>query len=127
MVSLPSMKIIVVILFVALIGVSGLAGYLWYSGHNLKNIVQGQDQTEAQKLVSQISKFLILPTDEEPTVATVSDPEVLKDQPFFAGAKLGYKVLIYAKAKKAILYDPVVNKIVNVAPINLDQPIPTVK
>ena len=52
-------------------------------------------------------------------MATVSDLEKLKDQPFFAKAKIGDKVLIYTDAKKAILYDPVNDKIVEVAPINI--------
>ncbi|OGN17447.1 MAG: hypothetical protein A3F48_04405 [Candidatus Yanofskybacteria bacterium RIFCSPHIGHO2_12_FULL_41_9] len=63
--------------------------------------------------------MLVLPTDEQPTVATVTDLEALKGQPFFLNAKIGYKVLIYTKAKKAILYDPQARKIVEVAPINL--------
>ena len=63
--------------------------------------------------------MIVLPEDEIPTVATVSDPEKLKEQPFFSDAKKGDKVLIYANAKKAILYDPMANKIVTVAPINI--------
>ena len=34
-------------------------------------------------------------------------------------AKVGFKVLIYTQAKKAILYDPGANKIVEVAPVNI--------
>lgn len=74
---------------------------------------------ETQKLIAKVGKLIELPTDEEPTVATVSDPEKLKDQPFFAKAKNGDKLLIYNNAKKAILYDPVSNKIIEVAPVNI--------
>ena len=63
-----------------------------------------------------------LPTDEEPTIATVSDLEKLKDQPFFKDAKEGDTVLIYDKAAKIILYDPVANKIVNAASNNIADP-----
>jgi hypothetical protein len=52
-------------------------------------------------------------------VATVSDPEILKNKNFFIDAKKGDKVLIYYSARKAILYDPVVKKIVNIAPVNI--------
>jgi hypothetical protein len=61
---------------------------------------------------------MVLPADETPTIATVSDPEKLKDQPFFANAKKGDKVLIFSNSAKAILYSPTEDKIVEVAPIN---------
>ena len=70
-------------------------------------------------LISKLKELIILPEDEKPTIATVSDPEQLKNQAFFVKAKKGDKVIIYAKARKAILYDPEANKIVEVAPINL--------
>ena len=105
----------------ALAVVSGLAIYFWYQVPNPAELDQAQNQTrtEAQKLVAELSQFLILPENEEPTVATVTDLEALKGQPFFTNAKKGDKVLIYTKAKKAILYDPESKKIIEVAPINL--------
>ncbi len=54
-----------------------------------------------------------------PTVATVSDPAKLQGQTFFANAKVGDKVLIYTNAKMAYLYDPISNKLINVAPLNI--------
>jgi len=110
---------VVVTLSAALIIVTGMAFYFWYENNEEPKQTKKEPQTEVQELVAEISQFLILPTDEEPTVATVSDLEKLKDQLFFVGAKTGDKVLIYANAKKAILYDPVVRKIINVAPINV--------
>jgi len=75
--------------------------------------------TDTARLITDISKLIVLPEGEEPTIATVSDPALLKSQPFFINAKQGDKVIIYAKAQKAILYDPIAGKIINVAPINL--------
>ena len=72
-----------------------------------------------EDIVSRAGKLIILPEGEVPTIATVSDPEKLKDQPFFAKAKVGDKVLLYQNARKAYLYDPVNNKILEVAPISL--------
>lgn len=74
-------------------------------------------QKEIQDIVAKVSKLMVLPNDETPTLATVSDPEKLKGQAFFANAKLGDKVLVYSKAQKAILYNPSENKIIEVAPI----------
>ena len=73
---------------------------------------------EIQKLVATVGQLILLPS-ETPTVATVVDPAQLKDQAFFANATKGDKLLIYTNAKKAILYDPVQNKIIEVAPINI--------
>ena len=75
-------------------------------------------QEEVKKVVAQVGKLILLPEGETPTIATVSDPSALKNQAFFADAKKGDKVLIYTNAKKAILYDPVIKKIINVAPVN---------
>lgn len=72
-------------------------------------------------LVEVVGKLIVLPVGEEPTIATVSDPSKLKDQPFFANAEVGDKVLIYQKAKQAYLYSVSLNKLVEVAPINVGQ------
>lgn len=99
---------------------SSIANIAFY--HKLSSIKKNpqqavQDQTE--NLIKKVSKLINLPTDEQPTIATVSDPEQLKDQPFFAKAEKGFKVLIYATAGKSILYDPFNNKIVETASINI--------
>lgn len=70
-------------------------------------------------LIAAVGKLIILPTDETPTIATVTDLSKLKDQPFFAQAQVGDKVLIYPKAQKAILYRPSEDKIIELAPLNL--------
>ncbi len=76
---------------------------------------------ETKKLIEQVGQLVELPQDEVPTVATITDVEKLRDQPFFAHAENGDKILIYTGIKKAILYRPTVNKIVEVAPINVTQ------
>lgn len=76
---------------------------------------------EVDALVIAVGKLIALPTDEVPTVATVTDTEGIKDQPFFVNAKVGDKVLIYANAKKSILYRPSENKIIEVGAVNVSQ------
>jgi hypothetical protein len=76
-------------------------------------------QDDQKALVGVVGKLMELPVDEVPTVAQVSDAEKLKEQPFFAGAQNGDRVLIYTNARKAILYRPTTNKIIDVAPINI--------
>jgi hypothetical protein len=76
-------------------------------------------KAERDKLVSQVSKLTDLPQGETPTIATVTDAAKLKNQDFFVNAENGDKLLIYTKAKKAYLYRPSTNKVINIAPINL--------
>jgi hypothetical protein len=85
-------------------------------------ILQNPDlvaQTEVKKVVEAVGKLMILP-DETPTVATVSDPDKLKNQPFFVQAQAGDKVLIYASASKVILWRPSINKILEISPLNIN-------
>ncbi|MBI2063248.1 MAG: hypothetical protein HYT61_03390 [Candidatus Yanofskybacteria bacterium] len=110
--------LIPILVFLALT-TSGLAFYFYNEAAVLKEDPNKIVREETAKLVAQISKLIILPEGETPTVATVSDPEKLKDQQFFVKAKKGDKLLLYANAKKAILYDPDNNKIVEVAPISI--------
>ena len=90
---------------------------------------QNLSESEAQRKLSQektietikaVEKLMELP-DEEPTVATVSDLATLQGQPFFARAEEGDRVLFYTQAKKAILYRPTANKIIEVAALTIPQ------
>ena len=94
-----------------------VAGYFYADLRRLRADPQILADSELQEVMAKVGKLVVLPEDEQPTLATVADPEQLKNQPFFARAKKGDKVLVYNKAQKAILYDPVLNKIVEIAPI----------
>lgn len=76
---------------------------------------------ETQKLVREVSNLMELPQKETPTLATVTDINKLKTQPFFVNAKNGDKVLIYSLSKKAILYRPSVKKIIEAMPVNIGE------
>lgn len=80
----------------------------------------GDSQKELEQVIKKISKLMILPEDETPTLATVTDPKKLEGQPFFAKAQAGDKILIYSNIKKVILYSPSMNKIIEVGGINLN-------
>lgn len=110
-------SLVILIVFVAVAG--GFAYYFYRQYSAIKSDPRVLAQKESALLIEKVGRLIVLPEGEEPTVATVSDPEKLKSQPFFANAKQGYKVLIYTNSKKAILYDPVLDKIVEVAPLNI--------
>lgn len=79
-------------------------------------------QKEVSALLEKVGKLIVLPQNEEPTVATITDAEALKqEQSFYIDAKNGNRVIIYMQAKKAIIYDEENNILVNVGPIFLNE------
>lgn len=117
-------KLIPLFIILALVGL-GAGGYFYWQYQQIKSQeILSQDPQKAadlekKKLIAEIGKLIELPLGEEPTVATVTDIEKLKDQPFFQKSKNGDKVLIYTNSKKAILFDPISHKVIDVAPINI--------
>jgi hypothetical protein len=107
--------LLIIILFAVII-----AGFFYFQYQKTQKLLQNPTlvaSEEAKALVAKVSAILELPKGEDPTIATVSDKNKLADQPFFANAQNGDKVLIYARAMKAILYRPGANKIIEVAPV----------
>ena len=102
--------------------ISFTVAILYYKeASNLKKNPEKVAEEEIKEIVEKVSKHMILPEGEIPTAAVVSDPDILKkDQPFFNNAKKGDRVLIYANALKAILYNPELDKIVEVSPLNIN-------
>lgn len=103
---------------------AGLSGYLFYQYYQTQQLIkafttkQVLNKEEVKSLVLEVEKIAKLPDKEEPSVATVTDINKLKGQPFFADGKNGDRVLVYANAQKIILYDPISKKIINIAPLS---------
>lgn len=113
--------LIIFVSLVALVIALALTSVYFYKKYNRLNLGSSQASgEEVRALVAELDRIMVLPENETPTVATVTDPQKLSGQEFFIDAKIGDKVIIYAVAKKAILYDPTARKIVNIAPISLD-------
>lgn len=107
-----------IIVFVVVVTSLSFGGYFYYKYRKLQNSPNAAIQKEAKDLLAKVAQIYIIPTGEEPTIATVSDPTALKNQSFFLSSQKGDKVLIFSQAGKAILYRPSVSKIVEIAPIN---------
>lgn len=116
--------IVIIILAVAI----SLAFYFYLQNKKTQALLKNPNQVseaEAKSLIEKVGILMELPSNEQPTIATVSDKTKLADQPFFKHAQNGDKVLIYTQSKKAILYRPAMNKIIEVAPINIADISPT--
>ncbi len=117
----PFIVVLVLIIVVAL-GV-GYGVYKYPSKFGLALPSETQSQVEVSELISKVSALIELPSDEQPTIATVSDVEALRQtQPFFSKAENGDRVLIFTGAKRAIVYREATNKIIDVGAVNIQAP-----
>ena len=85
---------------------------------------QGQQRLSEQEMTAvleQLGKLTLLP-DEEPVMATIIDAAYLATQSaFYEQSENGDKLVVFPKAKKAIIYSPSRNIIVNSGPVIDDQ------
>ena len=114
-----SINIIVVLVMLVLIGTA----YYFFSQYKKTQLLLNNPtlaaKEEVKKITDQLSKLMELPAKEEPIVVTVLDKKKLTGQDFFKRAENGDKVIVYSVSKKAILFRPSINKIIEVAPLNL--------
>ncbi len=115
--------VLIIALLLAVAGIGTLV-YLYQQNQQLKTDPKALSDAskqattqEAKDLKAKVGKLMQLPGDEDPVVATVSDKNKLKDQPFFKDAANGDKILIFTAAKKAIIYRESENRLINVGPI----------
>lgn len=127
MMSTKGKKVLIFVIVLLLLAMTGAFGYTYYKYQSVTAQVKLLTDPKAQqqvakdeiaKIITQVSALIVVPTDEQPLVATVLDAASLaKEQPFYADAKNGDRLVIYST--KAILYDPTLNKLVNVGPVSI--------
>ena len=77
-----------------------------------------QNVAAAKEIVDKVRKHIIVPSDVEPTVATIVDVETLKSRnEFYKDAKNGDNLIV--TPTRAILYDPDRDIILDVVPVQL--------
>lgn len=107
--------------FVLVVLVVGGGYYAWnynIDQSGLANLSASTKVTDDQvkDLVARISKFLVVPTDENPSVVVLKDTaQLAAQQSFYQGAKDGDVLIVYSN--RAIIYDVKADKLVNVGPI----------
>ena len=104
-----------------LVVVGAVAGGGWYFFNQGKQgfvIRPGEKLSDEQvsELIDRVGRFLVLPNDEQPAGAAISDAAALSErQSFYKDAKDGDILIVYSS--KAIIYDAEADKLVNVGPI----------
>src|SRR3989338_10744106 len=121
------MKKLITYLFIILVSLLALVGsvgtlfnyYRYRQSQKQLKQINVETEEDVRNLVGRVGRLMQLPSDELPTVMTVTDSDRLKNLNFFTNARVGHKLLIYEKAHKAILFDPIQNVIIEVAPYNM--------
>lgn len=121
---LSSTAVIIFSCSIVVIALVALSGFLYWQNSNLKsdNAKNGGTMSNDQIVsdtIKKVGKLYSLPKNDSPTVATVKDVSKLKSQAFFKDAKNGDRLLVYSKAKIAILYRDSENKIINIGPVQV--------
>ncbi len=103
-------KLAIVFVLGVVIAVATIIGLMFFlSSRNLEDVsvVKGL-----------VGRHYVLPTDEEPALATVEDKTKVKSE-FFRSAENGDKLLVYKNAKKVILYRPSIDRIIEIGPVSI--------
>lgn len=98
----------------ALVAVAGIAAAGWFYVQNRSQVPRDEVKTVQTK----VARHYLLPGDEVPALATVTDKAKLKTS-FFRRAENNDKILIYQKNKIAIIYRPSSDRIVGVGPVDI--------
>ncbi|MFA5022693.1 MAG: hypothetical protein WC537_00240 [Candidatus Paceibacterota bacterium] len=109
-------KNILVLVVVALIIIAG-GVYYWYQPKSSTPV----PAADAKAVIEKLAKHIILPTNETPEIGRIDDPiQAAKAQPFVSGAQKGDLLIVYVKARRAIVYSPSRDLIVNVGPVSMN-------
>jgi hypothetical protein len=78
--------------------------------------------TDVSQIPKRVSEILEITTDEIPNVTSIGQSDALRaGQPFFQNSKPDDYVLFYLQAKRAVLFRPSSGKIIDIAPIILNE------
>lgn len=72
---------------------------------------------KSEQIIRSVSAHYAVPPEEQPTVAEIRDHDKLKDQAFYTKAKNGDYVLVYKKARLAIIYRQSIDRLIEVSPV----------
>lgn len=125
-----SYKLILGLVLVILVGAGGWWAFNSQSGDSLANLSANAGEklsdSQVQTIISRVSKFMVVPSDEKPSVVVLrGTAELAAQQPFYRDAKDGDVLIVYST--RAIIYDAKENKLVSVSPIqqNTATPVPS--
>lgn len=116
-------------LLMLLIAVIAIAGYMYWKYEKAtqkidlisSNLTPEEITENNQKLLGRLGKHIMLPSEQEPTIATIVNIDMLKSQSaFFVNAKNGDRVIVYPDW--AVIYNEERDLIINIVPVTNQPP-----
>ena len=104
------------VVIVVVLGISLLTWQYLKARSDVKRLSGSSNSAVDQDIITHVSKLTIVPGNEKPTIAVISDISKFKDQPLFNLAQNGDKVVVY-KSGREIVYRPSTNQIITVVTI----------
>ena len=111
----------VFLVIVIVVASLGAAFYFWNDAQNAKEqtpeAVAAKNQEESARVISALDLVLYTESEDEPTVARIEDPEILKqaNPDFYKNAQTGDYLILYPN--RAVIFRESENRVINVAPI----------
>ena len=109
----------------ALFFLAGSGMMAWKLHQAQRTIRQFEQQTNQsiattdEAIIDHVRQHVLTP-EEAPTITLIQDAAALQaQQNFFVHAQNGDYLLIYTQAKKAVIYRPSIDKLVNVGPLTI--------
>jgi hypothetical protein len=93
------------------------AAVLWWPRPGLPT----DGEAAAKAVKARVARHYLLPKDEEPALATITDKSKLSS-PAFKQTEDGDRLLIYQKNRMAIVYRPSIDRVVAIVPVSIDEP-----
>lgn len=103
--------VLIIIVLIAAIIVGVKQGTLFQSNTEVS-------EAQVQRVIKKLDRLIVLPAEETPVVARITNAEALKTaQSFYENASDGDYVLVYPEAGQAFIFNSRANKVVNVGPV----------
>jgi hypothetical protein len=117
--SLRWLVIVAVIVF-AVVAIAAIffAGQFFATQSNSKTA----DDATKDRILGKVESLYMVP-EGTPTIALVQNKSQLNGQAFYSNVENGDYLVVYDQAKIALIYREAVNKLVNVAPIAVGDPL----
>jgi hypothetical protein len=110
-------KLLSILVTIVVIAALAFGAYSYYRLSHVKSDTEISTKVGVDDLITRLSQLYLVPNGEVPTIATVTDPEKIKEKAMFISVEVGDKVFLFTNAGKAVLYRPSLDKIVDIVSI----------